>query len=92
MAIKINKDKIAKALFKKAVGYDFEESVEEFCVNESGDMIKNKKKVNKKHLPPDVPAVKALFELCGSPEGKYDNMTEEELLIERAKILEELKK
>ncbi|MBO4412449.1 MAG: hypothetical protein J5779_00320 [Clostridia bacterium] len=91
MAIKIDKDKIATALFKKAVGYDFEESVEEFCVNENGEMVKNKEKINKKHLPPDVPAVKALFELCVTDTGKYDNMTEEELLIERAKLLEELK-
>lgn len=91
--MKIDKEKIAKALFKKAIGYDVEESVEEFFVDEeSGELKKGKTKVSKKHLPPDIPAAKTLFELCELDEDKYDRMTEEELLKERAKILEELKK
>ena len=91
MEIKLDKEEIAKALLKKALGYDVEESVEEFSINEkSGKLQKNKTKVSKKHIPPDIPAVKTLFEMFEGEKSKYDNMTEEELLKERAKLLEEL--
>ena len=91
MKLKIDKEKLAKALYKKAIGYDFEESVEEYSVdNQDGSLKKNKSRISKKHLPPDIPAMKALLSLCETNESKYDGMNEEQLLEERAKLLEEL--
>ncbi len=88
-----DKDKLATALMKKATGYDFDEVTEEFCFDdETGEMKKCKQKVNKKHSPPDVSAVRAYFELFKEDiKSKYDSMTEEELLQEKQRLLNELK-
>ena len=87
--MEFEKEKVLDALLKKALGYDLEETVEEFSIDEqSGKMKKNKKKISKKHLPPDISAMKTLLEFFDSKTaGKYDNMTEEELLREREKLL-----
>lgn len=92
MLEKEEKEKVTMALFKKALGYDFEEVTEEFSLDEeSGRLLKNKVKINKKHLPPDLSAVKELINLYGETNvSKYDNMTEDELLEERKKLLKEL--
>ncbi len=91
--MKINKKKIEEALLKKAIGYDFEETVEEFCVDENGkEMKSSKRRVSKKHSPPDITALKTLLSLQEESKSKYENMTEEELLNERARLLEELSK
>ena len=88
--MELKKEKIEQALLKKAMGYDFEESVEEFSLDEeNGEYKPSKKRVSKKHMPPDIPAMKALLSMCESS-NKYDLMTEEELLKERARLLEEL--
>ena len=73
------------------MGYDFEESVEEFSVDdENGNYKPCKKRISKKHMPPDIPALKALLLLSDENKNKYDEMTEEELLAERARLLERL--
>lgn len=88
--MELKKEKIEKALMKKAMGYDFEESVEEFSLDEENGKYKPcKKRISKKHMPPDIPAMKALLSLCDNS-SKYDLMTEEELLKERARLLQEL--
>ena len=88
--MKIKKEIIKDALIKKAMGYSFEESVEEFSLDENDGKYKPcKKRVSTKHMPPDIPAMKALLSICDS-QSKYDLMTEEELLKERAKLLEKL--
>lgn len=93
MLEKENKQQVTDALLKKAIGYNFEEVVEEFSFDEeSGQMKKSKVKVNKKHSPPDMTAVKTLLSLNENQITKYDTMTEDELLIERKKLLEELAK
>ena len=90
---KIDKDKIFDALFKKAVGYDYEETTEEFSLDDNNNLFSNKKKINKKHSPPDIASVKALFEYCVElDQNKYSQMTEEELLAEKQKLLEQLLK
>lgn len=87
----MDKQKIEQALFKKAMGYDFEESVEEFCLDEENGKYKPiKKRVSKKHMPPDIPAMKALLSMSENQNNKYDLMTEEELLKERTRLLNEL--
>ena len=88
--MEIKKEKIKEALMKKAMGYNFEESVEEFSLDEENGKYKPcKKRISKKYMPPDISAMKALLSICDE-DSKYDLMTEEELLIERAKLLEQL--
>ena len=88
----MKKEDLLKAIFKRAVGYDFEESTEEFVVDDKNGEVKNcKKRVSKKHSPPDIPAARTFFELSKKEKiSKYDNMSEEELLAERERLLKEL--
>lgn len=87
--MKLEKEKIVQALLKKALGYDAEETTEEFVVDEqSGRLKKNKKKISKKHLPPDITAVKTLLGICEDDlKNKYESMSEKELLEEKTRLL-----
>jgi len=82
------REDIYKALLKKAMGYTADESVEEFSAEEEGLRLL-KKKVTKKHVPPDVSALKVLLSL-GS-EKSISEMTDEELEREKARLLKLLK-
>ena len=55
-------------------------------------MVLTKRKVTKKNIPPDISAVKVLLEMqAGFKESELTEMTDEELLIERDKLIEKLK-
>lgn len=82
--------KLNKALIKRALGYTSKEITEEFS-SDKGKMMLTKKKVTKKKVPPDITAVKVLLELYSDSELDLTNMTDEELLLERDKLLEKLK-
>ncbi len=92
--VKFNRDKLAEAMFRRAVGYEFEEYTEEKIVDDQTGEVKNvKKKLNRKHSPPDIPAAKAFLEICQEQmKSKYDTMSKEELLAERERLLSELAK
>ena len=80
--------KIKKALAKKAVGYDAKEVVEEYQEDE-GTLRLTKKRVTKKHIPPDTQAAKIVLEtIDGSPVGE---MTDEELAAEKERLIKLLK-
>lgn len=84
--------KLNKALVKRALGYLNKEVTEEFCKEEEGKMVLTKRKVTKKNIPPDIGAVKVLLEMqAGFKESELTEMTDEELLIERDKLIEKLK-
>lgn len=83
--------KLNKALIKRALGYTNKEITEEFS-SDSGNMVLTKRKVTKKNVPPDITAVKVLLGLYNeNNELDFSNMTDEELLIERDKLLQKLK-
>jgi hypothetical protein len=82
------REDIYNALLKKAMGYTADESVEEFSAEEEGLKLL-KKKVTKKHVPPDVSALKVLLSL-GS-ETSVSEMTDEELEKEKTRLLKLLK-
>lgn len=83
--------KLNKALVKRALGYLNREVTEEFC-KEKEKMVLTKRKVTKKNVPPDITAVKVLLEMYGENQNlDFANMTDEELLIERDKLIEILK-
>ena len=85
--------KLNKALIKRALGYLNKEVTEEFCKEDEGQkMILTKRKVTKKNIPPDMTAVRVLLEMQQeSKEIDFANMSDEELLIERDKLIEKLK-
>lgn len=84
-------EKLEKSLFKKAIGYSVDEVVEEY-VNEENEMRLVKKKVTKKHIPPDVSAARALLEKCAENElTNLQNMSDADLEDLRKKVLEEIK-
>lgn len=85
---KISEKEIKQALYKKALGYDANEVVEEFVLDESGDYKLSKRKVTKKHISPDLSAVKLLLEKVEKKSEKYSKMTDEELIREKLKLIE----
>ena len=82
--------KLKKALLKKALGYDANEIVCEYMVDEDGQAKLAKKKVTKKHFAPDITAVKVLLEHYNS-EIEVDKMTDQELENEKRRLLQILK-
>ncbi len=87
----ISQDEVIKqALYKKAMGYISQEIIEEY-VTEDSELILSKRKVTSKEVPPDIPAVKTLIEMLGAKDD-ITNMTDEELLQERQKLLQLLQK
>ena len=82
--------KLNKALIKRALGYTNKEVTEEFS-SDNGSLKLTKKKVTKKNIPPDITAVKVLLEMYSPVELDVTNMSDEELLLERDKLLEKLR-
>lgn len=82
--LSLSEKKLRSALIKKALGYDATEVVEEYVSGEEGEIKLNKKKVTKKNVPPDLTALKMLMD-----EGEKDlmEMSDEELKIERSRLL-----
>ncbi len=85
----INHKSITNALYKKAVGYESKEVVEEYVdVGENGEKVLklNKRKITSRHVSPDISAVKIVLELL--KERGYEDYTDEELVAERDRLLE----
>ncbi len=84
--------KLKKALLKKALGYDANEIVCEYILDDEGQPKLSKKKVTKKHYSPDISAVKMLFErYYGDEYEDIYNMSDEELENEKKRLLKILK-
>lgn len=84
--------KLKKALLKKALGYDANEVVCEYVLDEEGQEKLSKKKVTKKHYSPDISAVKMLFErYYGDEFADIYSMSDEELESEKKRLLQILK-
>ena len=79
-------DKIREALYKKSIGYDLTEIVEEY--NADGEMTK--RKVSTKHVPPDTSALKLYLDE-GAREDEILTLTDEELAREKIRLLRLLK-
>lgn len=80
-------EKIRAALIKRAVGYDTEETVEEYSSN-GEDVTMVRKKVTKKKVPPDITAAKLLLE---EENDGYAEMSDEQLEAEKTRLLKMLK-
>ncbi len=76
------------ALYKKAKGFEFTEITKEYGIDEDGNQKLIKEKTTTKFTPPDLSAIKAYLEL---KDAALVNMTEEELLKEKNRLIKELK-
>jgi hypothetical protein len=83
-------DSLKKALYKKAVGYSEDEITEEWGNDENGKLVLLKKKITKKVYPPDDSAVKTYLDSY-SDKKDYESFSDEELIKEQKKLLNELK-
>ncbi|MBR1983068.1 MAG: hypothetical protein IKA12_00070 [Clostridia bacterium] len=80
-------ESLKTALLKKALGYSVTETVEEYVGSDEGEIKLLKKKVTKKKVPPDVTALKMLIDENKVSVSEY---TDEQLEIERQRLLREL--
>lgn len=75
-------------LYKKAKGYDVEETTQEYVVDEEGNKRLVKEKTAVKHVPPDLSALKAYMELRDT---ELSRMSDEELRKEKNRLIKSLK-
>ena len=79
---------LKSALFRKAVGYDSTETVEEYSESD-GELVLVKRKVTIKNVPPDVSALKMLLDMNETED--LSALSDEQLEKERKKLLKILK-
>ena len=80
------KEKIEKALWKVALGYQVAEVTEEYA-EVDGELKLTKRKRIKKDVPPDLKAVQLLLAEKGE---RYEEMSDEQLQEEKKRLLAEL--
>ncbi len=78
------KKELMDALYKKAVGYVADDTVEE--IDAESNVVK--RKVTYKHIPPDITAIKMYDEQMGG--DKYGKLSDSELLKIKRRYLKEL--
>lgn len=87
--MEVNEENLRQALMKKAIGYDADEQICEFSIDENGREVLCKRKVTKKHYAPDLSAIKLVLEKYRAElEDAYSKMTDEELLAEKNRLLQ----
>ncbi len=84
----MNED-LMKVLLKKATGYLYDETAEEYSINTDGREVLTKRKVTTKYCPPDATALKTYLEM-GTGEG-VESLTDTELEKEKTRLLSLLK-
>lgn len=80
-------DQLKEALIKKATGYMVKESVMEYGVEEGEEKLL-KKKVYTKYYPPDLSAINILL---NEKQVDIQSLTDDELELEKEKIIKLLK-
>ena len=80
-----------QALKKLAIGLTVREITEEYTKDDDGNLQLIKKKVNEKMLPPNTDIMKMLYQSSKENSSKYKEMTDEQLLKEKERLLQELK-
>ncbi len=87
----MDEEEIKRALLKKAVGFESDEVVEEYTTDENGNAILSKRKITKKFNPPDISALRFLLEQESLTDDEISKMTDEQLLLEKQRLLQLLK-
>lgn len=88
----MDEHELMSALEKKALGFEFDEVVEEFSQDENGQPVLSKRKVTKKFNPPDITALKFLLEQNESSQYDFSQMTDKQLVEEKERLLKLLLK
>lgn len=83
-----DREKVLKAVLKRAVGYRTKEKVDELVYNEDGGLTLSKRRVTEKDVPGDMTAAKLLLELDG---GDLSSYTDEQLIEMRDELLKQLR-
>ena len=87
----MDEQEILQALEKKALGFEFDEVVEEYAQDADVKPVLSKRKITKKINPPDISALKFLLEKGDISQDTISKMTDKELLAERERLLKLLK-
>lgn len=82
---------VIDTLLKRALGYEQTEEITEYVIDEDGNKRAVKEKKQVKTIPPDVNAIKLYLEKL-EKQNALCNLTDEELEIEKERLLKELKK
>lgn len=77
-------EKLRRAIKKKALGYNVVEETVDYSLVD-GEMVPSKRKTAKRHIPPDVAALKAFLDMA--EEKDYSAMSDSELAEERTRLL-----
>ena len=85
-----DKDTI-QALKKLATGLIVTEITKEYAKDDNGEMQLIKQKVNEKMLPPNTDIMKMLYQTSKETTSSYKDMTDEQLLQEKQRLLKQLK-
>lgn len=91
------KKQIQETLLKLANGFNYTETTEEYapekCQNKEdfcSELTIVKKKITTHYVPPDMLAIKMLLENDGQKVDSLSNMTDEELVKLKNKLIKEL--
>ncbi|MBQ7407817.1 MAG: hypothetical protein IJW13_00870 [Clostridia bacterium] len=82
--------KIQKALIKRALGYDFSETVEEYS-SDGEQLTMVRKKITTKNVPPDISAAKLLLDGLDNQKNGLIELSDEQLAKEKDRLLALLK-
>ena len=85
----MNKNEIYDALVKRALGHSVTEESSEYAVDDDGGQRLIRKKISVKEVPPELNAIKLLIK---ERKENVDDLTEEELLKEKERLLRQLAK
>ena len=86
MSKKLTEKETRDALLKSATGFVSSDVVEEFSLDDSGEMKLIKRKITKKEYPPNISALKTLAEIS-IKEDELESMNDVELESERQRML-----
>lgn len=92
--MKTAKKLLKEILVKLANGFTYTETVEEYAPEKSSDdrapMVLVKKKIATHYVPPDMLAIKMLMENDKEKVDSLSNMTDEELVALKNKLIKEI--
>ena len=92
--MKRNKKILQEILIKLAQGFTYTETIEEYIPKDkeaNGEaLVMSKKKITTHYVPPDMLAIKMLLEDNGEKVNSLAQMTDEELVALKNKLINEL--
>lgn len=85
-----SKKKLKQALIDKALGYTTQEIIEEYGLA-GNEFVLQKRKTSTKSYPPDLSALQMLLDGEEKEKNELERMSDEELLLEKNRLIKLLK-